>query len=58
MKFLNPILQLQLYTFGETVSIPFWTDTWKPDSFLEKIEGNLERGLHTLCLLGETSFHD
>nr|CAG4643409.1 EOG090X0AVB [Ilyocryptus agilis] len=42
---------LQLYSFGETVSIPFWTDTWKPDSFCAKIEGNLERGLHTLCLL-------
>ncbi|EFX67483.1 hypothetical protein DAPPUDRAFT_331033 [Daphnia pulex] len=42
---------LQLYSFGETVSIPFWTDTWKPDSFFEKIEGNLDRGLHTLCLL-------
>nr|CAG4641931.1 EOG090X0AVB [Eurycercus lamellatus] len=42
---------LQLYSFGETVSIPFWTDTWKPFSFCEKIEANLERGLHTLCLL-------
>nr|CAG4646474.1 EOG090X0AVB [Macrothrix elegans] len=42
---------LQLYSFGETVSIPFWTDSWKPDSFFDKIEGNLERGLHTLCLL-------
>ena len=43
---------LQLYHFGETVSIPFWSDTWEPDSFLDKIEGNMERGLHTLCLLG------
>jgi len=42
---------LQLYSFGETVSIPFWTEAWKPDSFCEKIEGNLSRGLHTLCLL-------
>jgi len=42
---------LQLYSFGETVSIPFWTETWKPDSFCEKLEGNLSRGLHTLCLL-------
>ncbi|CAH1782846.1 unnamed protein product, partial [Owenia fusiformis] len=23
---------LQLYNFGETVSIVFWTDTWRPDS--------------------------
>lgn len=44
---------LQLYRFGETVSIPFWTDDWKPDSFIDKIERNLEGGLHTLCLLGE-----
>nr|CAB3239795.1 diphthine synthase-like [Phallusia mammillata] len=42
---------LQLYNFGETVSIVFWTDTWKPDSFYDKIESNLQRGLHTLCLL-------
>lgn len=42
---------LQLYNFGETVSIPFWTDTWRPDSFYEKIAENRRRGLHTLCLL-------
>ena len=43
---------LQLYRFGETVSIPFWTETWKPESFVDKIEQNLKVGLHTLCLLG------
>ena len=43
---------LQLYHFGETVSIPFWTETWRPDSFVDKIESNLKNGLHTLCLLG------
>ena len=42
---------LQLYNFGETVSIPFWTDNWKPDSFYQKIADNLSRGQHTLCLL-------
>jgi len=42
---------LQLYNYGETVSIPFWTENWKPDSFYSKIAANLERGLHTLCLL-------
>ncbi|CAB0015590.1 unnamed protein product [Nesidiocoris tenuis] len=42
---------LQLYRFGETVSIPFWTESWKPDSFYEKIANNKLRGLHTLCLL-------
>ena len=29
---------LQLYSFGETVSIPFWTEDWQPDSFYDKIE--------------------
>ncbi|XP_017784235.1 PREDICTED: diphthine methyl ester synthase [Nicrophorus vespilloides] len=42
---------LQLYSFGETVSIPYWTDSWQPDSFYEKIMSNYERKLHTLCLL-------
>ncbi|XP_053688395.1 diphthine methyl ester synthase [Sabethes cyaneus] len=42
---------LQLYHFGETVSIPYWTDTWCPDSFYDKIEANVKHGLHTLCLL-------
>lgn len=42
---------LQLYNFGETVSIPFWTDSWEPDSFYDKIVDNHKRGMHTLCLL-------
>lgn len=42
---------LQLYCFGETVSIPFFTDTWQPDSFYDKIKKNQTLGLHTLCLL-------
>uniref|UniRef100_A0A182SEX1 diphthine methyl ester synthase n=1 Tax=Anopheles maculatus TaxID=74869 RepID=A0A182SEX1_9DIPT len=42
---------LQLYHFGETVSIPYWDETWKPDSFYDKIVANLKHGLHTLCLL-------
>ncbi|XP_066149585.1 diphthine methyl ester synthase [Euwallacea fornicatus] len=42
---------LQLYSFGETVSIPYWTDTWKPDSFYDKIASNFRNKLHTLCLL-------
>lgn len=43
---------LQLYRFGEIVSIPLWSDTWKPTSYLDKIIENRKRGLHTLCLLG------
>ena len=42
---------LQLYHFGETISIPYWTDNWKPDSFYDKIKANRDHGLHTLCLL-------
>lgn len=42
---------LQLYRFGETISIPFFTETWKPDSFYDKIKTNRQLGLHTLCLL-------
>ncbi|XP_012079491.1 probable diphthine methyl ester synthase isoform X2 [Jatropha curcas] len=45
------ICGLQLYRYGETVSIPFFSDTWRPDSFYEKIRINRELGLHTLCLL-------
>uniref|UniRef100_A0A8C4RCX7 diphthine methyl ester synthase n=1 Tax=Eptatretus burgeri TaxID=7764 RepID=A0A8C4RCX7_EPTBU len=42
---------LQLYSFGETVSIVFWTETWNPESFYDKITRNRSMGLHTLCLL-------
>ena len=44
---------LQLYRFGETISIPYWTDTWQPDSFYDKIKVNINNGFHTLCLLGK-----
>ncbi|XP_046628435.1 diphthine methyl ester synthase [Neodiprion virginianus] len=42
---------LQLYSYGEVVSIPYWIENWEPDSFYDKIATNRERGLHTLCLL-------
>lgn len=42
---------LQLYKFGEAVSIVFFTDSWRPDSFYDKIAANRKLGLHTLCLL-------
>jgi diphthamide biosynthesis methyltransferase len=45
---------LQLYNFGQTITIPFWDDKWEPDSFYEKILHNAQGGLHTLCLLGES----
>lgn len=42
---------LQLYQFGQTVSLVFFTDLWKPDSFYAKIMENRKIGLHTLVLL-------
>ena len=42
---------LQLYRFGEAVSIVFFTDTWRPDSFYDKLAANKRMGLHSLCLL-------
>ncbi|KAF7428844.1 diphthine synthase [Pleurotus ostreatus] len=42
---------LQLYNFGQTVSLPFFTETWKPDSWYGRIKENLDIGLHTLVLL-------
>ncbi|KAL2875439.1 diphthine synthase [Colletotrichum sp. CLE4] len=42
---------LQLYNFGQTVSMVFFTDTWKPASFYDRIKENRDIGLHTLVLL-------
>ena len=43
---------LQLYNFGKTVSLCFFTKTWKPDSFYDSIKMNKSNGgLHTLVLL-------
>lgn len=42
---------LQLYNFGQTVSLVFFTETWKPDSFYDRIKENADIGLHTLVLL-------
>ncbi|CEM12609.1 unnamed protein product [Vitrella brassicaformis CCMP3155] len=45
------ICGLQMYRFGETVSIPFFEDSWRPESFYDKMVANQRMGLHTLCLL-------
>ena len=42
---------LQLYRFGETISLCFFTSTWQPDSFYDKLAQNCRAGLHTLALL-------
>lgn len=49
---------LQLYSFGETVTIPLWGEDLQPEGFYDKISSNLENGWHTLCLLdAKTSRH-
>lgn len=52
---------LQLYKFGQTISLPFFryakegededVKTWRPTSWYPKIAYNRKGGLHTLCLL-------
>ncbi|KAL3427504.1 diphthine synthase [Phlyctema vagabunda] len=42
---------LQLYNFGQTISMVFFTDTWKPASFHDRVRENRAVGLHTLVLL-------
>ncbi|KAF3010710.1 diphthine synthase [Curvularia kusanoi] len=42
---------LQLYNFGQTVSMVFFLDNWKPASFYDRIAENVRIGLHTLVLL-------
>ena len=45
------ITGLSLHRFGETVSIPFFTEKWRPYSFYEKICFNYIHNFHTLVLL-------
>ena len=42
---------LQLYNFGQAVSIVFFTDTWRPESFYDKLLVNHAHGFHSLCLM-------
>ncbi|PWY66446.1 diphthine synthase [Aspergillus heteromorphus CBS 117.55] len=42
---------LQLYNFGQTVSMVFFTETWKPSSYYDRVKENAGLGLHTLVLL-------
>jgi diphthine methyl ester synthase len=45
------VVGLELYKFGQTVSIPYPMDSFNPTSYFAKIESNRAAGLHTLCLL-------
>ena len=42
---------LMVYRFGEIVSLPFFSENWRPYSFYDKVKNNREKGLHTLVLL-------
>lgn len=42
---------LSLYNFGQTVSMVFFTEDWRPDSFYDRVAENAKLGLHTLVLL-------
>ncbi|KAH0566709.1 diphthine methyl ester synthase [Cotesia glomerata] len=42
---------LELYDYGKIVSIPYWTDSWQPESFYDRLVKNLRIDAHTLCLL-------
>lgn len=42
---------LQLYRFGQTISMVFFTEQWRPDSFYDKLAFNYKNNLHSLLLL-------
>ena len=42
---------LDLYKFGPTTTIPFWSAKYKPTSFLDVIKRNYDNNQHTLVLL-------
>jgi diphthine synthase len=42
---------LELYKFGETVSVPYPLPSYDPTLYVGKLRANRDRGLHTLALL-------
>ena len=45
------ITGLQLYRFGQVLSLCYWTDSWQPDSWYPRLEANIKQGVHTLLLV-------
>lgn len=45
------ITGLQLYRFGQAISLCFWTEVDRPTSYYPKLVENRRMQLHTLCLL-------
>lgn len=41
---------LDIYRFGPTTTIPFWSEHYKPTSFIDTIRKNLSNNEHTLVL--------
>ncbi len=41
---------LDIYKFGPTTTVPFWSEHYKPTSFIDVIAKNLSNGEHTLVL--------
>ncbi len=42
---------LDVYKFGPTVTVPFWSEKYKPKAFVDTISKNMQSGQHTLALL-------
>lgn len=42
---------LSLYNFGQTISMVWFTDNWRPTSWYPRLQENVTLGLHTLILL-------
>jgi len=42
---------LHIYKFGKTITVPFTSENFNPESFFDGIKENRDRGLHTLLLL-------
>lgn len=42
---------LDVYRFGSIATIPFWSEKYRPTSFLDVVKRNLDRDEHTLLLL-------
>ncbi|KAG0232145.1 diphthine synthase [Actinomortierella wolfii] len=42
---------LSLYNFGQTISMVWFLDNWRPDSWYPRVKENRAIGLHTLVLL-------
>ncbi|ELQ74263.1 Diphthine synthase, partial [Trachipleistophora hominis] len=52
---------LYSYSFGRVVSIPFFSDGFRPQSVFDRILENISNNLHTLCLLDikiDKSYYD